>query len=1131
MEVIDHISTNLESISDINSNVPNFSQGLRTPCNIESIPVLGLVDGGATHSCISTELVRQLKLPIIPVDGQLRQVVAGTAQPRIGRVLNVLLENGKRSILVDLEVANLDSNEKLILGLDVFSKLGFEITGVPFHQPERSDSELQVKSVKNSLSTELPPEVNAEGIHESWNEVLAANQALSSDSRCKLRNSELSLETNCKPIWTRQYPIPIGYQQSVRDQVQSWASSGTIVYAPDGCQWNHPLLPVPKPNKDGGSSSVRTCLDLRRINDQLLNIPDCNLPNIREIQDSIGNFEYITVIDLADSYNQFAIRSEDQQKTAFTYDGVHWMFTAVPFGIKSMSGHMQRIIEELVGPYKRHPFQDDIAVSTPFGGNHAKDVLEILEVLTYKAGLRLRLSKCKFYQTSARVLGSMITRTGIQMDPLKIKAILNWTQPIDGKGLQRFMGSANFHRDYSHKFAVISGPLEEIKNTLGHIQWTPERIESFKAVKRLFAANIELRSFDFTKMIYLTSDACATGVGAWLGQKFESDTIEPVICVSKKLSPTQQRWSATKRELWALMWAMDKLRHYLLGRKFFARVDHKPLVAMLDNKMNPLMEGWMDTILKFDFTTIYYPGEENLLADALSRSHESTSDTEPLIRASHVDSTGPSTQTVKLDSEDMSADPAVLFEAFKRGKRLPAALERIQLIEQTHYLGHFGVDTMFKHLWNQDVWWPRIRLDLQNATNNCTPCLRFNIVKKGFHPLKSIEANQPWDHLQIDLIGPLPQSAEGYVQILTVTDVMSGYTVLRPLFSKEMEQVARALWEIFSEYGIPKVLQSDNGPEFVNQVMKMLTKLYGIDHRLITPYHPRAGGLVERKNKDVSKGLKKRMVGATDQWHYWLPQIQLSLNQIIQSRTGSTPFEIMHARPFNNFLDFSDTIVNPDVEASIDKRVQLMSTLYSTIYPAIAKRVSLMRADRNEKFNTNRAVQPPLTPGTRVMAFDQTRASKWDPIYEGPFTIQRLTDGGSYVLNDATGDEVPRRMSREMLSPIEDDKVVNSFQESGGINNQPSSTNFIDEDEHFEVEAIMDHRMSSDQHTHEYLVKWKNYNVSFNSWITAEDFDGLKMIKAYWKKSTKPHIVMPPRKSQSKKQKSAKSVKSVNTLH
>ena len=132
---------------------------------------------------------------------------------------------------------------------------------------------------------------------------------------------------------------------------------------------------------------------------------------------------------------------------------------------------------------------------------------------------------------------------------------------------------------------------------------------------------------------------------------------------------------------------MEKLCHYLLGRKFLARVDHKPLVAMLNNKMTPLMEGWMGTIFKFYFTTIYYLREENLLVDALSRSHESTPEAESQIRAIQIDLTEPSSQTVKSELEDISVDQAVLFEASKRGKRLPAALERIQLIEQTHYLG------------------------------------------------------------------------------------------------------------------------------------------------------------------------------------------------------------------------------------------------------------------------------------------------------------------------------------------------------------------------------------------------------------------------------------------------------------
>ena len=60
-----------------------------------------------------------------------------------------------------------------------------------------------------------------------------------------------------------------------------------------------------------------------------------------------------------------------------------------------------------------------------------------------------------------------------------------------------------------------------------------------------------------------------------------------------------------------------------------------------------------------------------------------------------------------------------------------------------------------------------------------------------------------------------------------------------------------------------KILQSDNGTECVNRLIKQMTDMYGIDHQLITPYHPRANGLVEWKNKEVSRAIKKQMKGAS----------------------------------------------------------------------------------------------------------------------------------------------------------------------------------------------------------------------------------------------------------------------------
>ncbi len=133
-----------------------------------------------------------------------------------------------------------------------------------------------------------------------------------------------------------------------------------------------------------------------------------------------------------------------------------------------------------------------------------------------------------------------------------------------------------------------------------------------------------------------------------------------------------------------------------------------------------------------------------------------------------------------------------------------------------------------------------------------------------FHPLHSIKANEPWDHVQIDLIGPLPESNNKYTQILTLVDMMSEYTVLKTLLTKKMEKMAEVLWSIFMNFGVSKIIQSDNGPEFVNKLVQQLMELYGIDRKMIIIYNPQIAGLVERKNKEVRWLLQKCMKSATD---------------------------------------------------------------------------------------------------------------------------------------------------------------------------------------------------------------------------------------------------------------------------
>ena len=150
------------------------------------------------------------------------------------------------------------------------------------------------------------------------------------------------------------------------------------------------------------------------------------------------------------------------------------------------------------------------------------------------------------------------------------------------------------------------------------------------------------------------------------------------------------------------------------------------------------------------------------------------------------------------------------------------------LLERAHSMGHFGATSMFKALTKQNHTWKTMRQDCITTVQGCLPCQRFNIGKHGFHPLSSIIANLPWDHIGFDL-KQFICSKRGFVYMLVVVDVCTRFVFLRALKNKDMHTVALTLLEIFCDVGFPKIVQSDRGTEFCNQVLDCIVETANID--------------------------------------------------------------------------------------------------------------------------------------------------------------------------------------------------------------------------------------------------------------------------------------------------------------
>ena len=324
----------------------------------------------------------------------------------------------------------------------------------------------------------------------------------------------------------------------------------------------------------------------------------------------------------------------------------------------------------------------------------------------------------------------------------------------------------------------------------------------------------------------------------------------------------------------------------------------------------------------------------------------------------------------------------------------------------------------------------------------------------------------------------LPKSPEGCTALLVCIDVFTGYLILRALTNTTAATIAQQLWDIFSIIGFPRILQSDNGPEYVSDIIQALIKLTGMDQRLISPYNPRADGKVERAIGTVVMIIKKMLHGTSNHWPLFVPFAQLSYNSKVSSLTASSPFALMFARELNPLRDYSG---EEPVMVDLEDWNQYQRKVLSLIYPAMSDRIMGLKLRQSERLDrSHRLITPRTFPtGSTVMIKDPSRENKFEPKYIGPYTIVRRSRGGAYVLKDATGDILDRHVTADQMKLIARRKRR------------------IDKDQPiYEVQKILKHRGSPG--SFEYFVEWKDYNSSENSWEPASSFLDDSTIQNYW---------------------------------
>ncbi|KAL3855789.1 hypothetical protein ACJMK2_014989 [Sinanodonta woodiana] len=229
---------------------------------------------------------------------------------------------------------------------------------------------------------------------------------------------------------------------------------------------------------------------------------------------------------------------------------------------------------------------------------------------------------------------------------------------------------------------------------------------------------------------------------------------------------------------------------------------------------------------------------------------------------------------------------------------VPAGLRKMvmELAHDRPLAGHLGLEKTKERIL-QSFFCPGVFSDVKRY---CTSCHECQITAKRTAGEKAPMVCQPvitepFSKIAMDIVGPLARTKSGNKHILTVVDDATRYPEAFPLKDMEATSGARALIELFSRVGFPRVILTDKGINFTSTLLKHLYELVGIRGVTTTPYHPQANGKVERTVLTVLKSmLRKFCTDNKNEWDEMLPCLLFAYREVPHEETGIAPFEMLY---------------------------------------------------------------------------------------------------------------------------------------------------------------------------------------------------------------------------------------------
>ena len=447
--------------------------------------------------------------------------------------------------------------------------------------------------------------------------------------------------------------------------------------------------------------------------------------------------------------------------------------------------------------------------------------------------------------------------------------------PTNVAELRTFLGSVNYLAQFLPNLSTLATPLRSLLHKGADFNWSPYCTEVFNKLKNLITSAPILAYFDVGKPVIIQCDASQRGIGAALIQEGH-----PIAFTSRSMTPTEERYAQIEKEMLAVLVACEKFDNFIYGLPhIIVHSDHKPLEAILKKSINDAprrLQRMLLRLQKYNVEIQYRPGKEMWIADLLSRLF-SKEENKPSAFALKLES-------VPIDAElalspnalqrlrDASAQDSEIQEilegnipsryssvkadiatkdglAFKSGRLIVPVALRKEALEQLH-IGHKGICST-QRLARETFYWPGINADIQQLISRCHVCASIGPTQAK-EPLQQHEVpNSPWQKIGMDYF-----EFEGKPYLIMI-DYFSNWIEVDPMPSMNTQALIDTCRKHFSRYGIPQVIMSDNGRQFVSSEFQSFAKRLDIILQQSSPHHQQSNGKSESAVKSIKTLFKK----------------------------------------------------------------------------------------------------------------------------------------------------------------------------------------------------------------------------------------------------------------------------------